>query len=140
MSLDSRSCRLLAIFAPFDTEVSVPFKLGAEDTLAFRINHFNLGVPLKWYRIINNMVEVTMDKISKINTETWNNTLPEDLVQDCYELALYDAQSRNEEDQQDQKDLWIRMFERTKSYEQGLDAMTSWLQIEALQHCGNKDT
>ena len=105
--------------------MSVPFKLGAEDTLAFRINQFNLGVPLKWYRIINNIVEVAMDKISRINTDTWHDTLPEDLVKDCYDLALYDAQSLNEEDQQDQKDLWIRMFERTKSYDQGMKAMRS---------------
>ena len=138
MSLDSRSCKLLAIFAPFDTPVTVPFKLGAEDALAFRINQFNLGAPLKWYRLVNNMREVTMDKISNINTEIWNNTLPEDLVKDCYELALYDSESRNEEDQQDQKDLWIRMFERTKSYEEGVNAMTSWLQTEAFQHYGNK--
>ena len=59
-------------------------------------------------------------------------------MKDCYDLALYDAQSLNEEDQQYQKDLWIRMFERTKSYDQGMKAMHSWLAIEAFQHCGNK--
>ena len=80
MRLDSRSCRLLAIFAPFDTAVQVPFKLGEEDKLAFRVNQFNLGVPLKWYRIINNLVDATVDKISRINTDAWNNALPEDLV------------------------------------------------------------
>ena len=30
------------------------------------------------------------------------------------------------------------MFERTKSYDQGMKAMHSWLSIEAFQHCGNK--
>ena len=79
-----------------------------------------------------------MDKISNINTEIWNNTFPADFVKDRSELALYDSESRNEEDQQDQKDLWIRMFERTKSYEEGVNAMTSWLHTEAFQHYGNK--
>ena len=44
----------------------------------------------------------------------------------------------NEEDQQDQKDLWIRMFEMTKSYDQGMNEMFDWLRVEAFQHCGNK--
>ena len=60
------------------------------------------------------------------------------MVNDCYELALYNPQSLNEEDQQDQKDLWIRMFERTKSYDQGMNEMFDWLRVEAFQHCGNK--
>ena len=37
--LDSRSCKLLCIFAPFDTEITLPFELGAEDALAFRLPH-----------------------------------------------------------------------------------------------------
>ena len=41
MSLDSRSCKLLTIFAPWCTEVSLPFELGAEDALALRLPHFN---------------------------------------------------------------------------------------------------
>ena len=82
-------------------------------------------------------MEITTEKISKISTDIWK-TLPEDFVKDCYSLALYDAQSLNEEDQQEQKDLWIRMFERTKSYDQGMKAMHSWLSTEAFQHCGNK--
>ena len=67
-----------------------------------------------------------------------NNELPEDLFDDCYNLALYDTEPRNDEDQHDQKDLWIRMFECTKSYEEGLSAMHSWLQAEAFQHSGKK--
>ena len=35
MSLDSRSCKLFAIFAPWCTEISLPFELGVEDALAF---------------------------------------------------------------------------------------------------------
>ena len=84
------------------------------------------------------MNEITKEKIQKINTETWNNTLPHDLVDDCYHLALYDPESRNDEDQQEQKDVWIRMHERTESYNEGVLAMSSWLQTEAFRHTGNK--
>ena len=80
-----------------------------------------------------------MEKISKINTEAWNNNeLPEDLMKDCYELARYNPQSLNKEDQQDQKDLWIRMFERTKTYDQGMEAMYKWLRADAFIHDRNK--
>ena len=41
ISLNSRSCKLLKLFAPFDTVVELPMQLGVEDTLAFRLNQFN---------------------------------------------------------------------------------------------------
>ena len=47
ISLDSRSCKLLKIFAPFDTVVQLPMQLAAEDKLAFRLNQFNLGAPIQ---------------------------------------------------------------------------------------------
>ena len=59
-------------------------------------------------------------------------------MNDCYELARYNPQSLNEEDQQDQKDLWIRMFERTKTYDQGTEAMYKWLRADAFIHNRNK--
>ena len=65
--MDSRSCKLLKLLAPFDTAVPMPMKLGAEDALAFRIDPFNLGAPVKWYRRVHNMKEVTFAKIEKIN-------------------------------------------------------------------------
>ena len=37
MCLDSRSCKRLAILAPWCTEISLPFELGIEDALAFRL-------------------------------------------------------------------------------------------------------
>ena len=37
MCLDSRSCKLLAIFVSWRTEISLPFELGVEDALAFRL-------------------------------------------------------------------------------------------------------
>ena len=48
------------------------------------------------------MKEVTFLKIEKINDNAaaWNNNiLPTDLFKDCYDLALYDTESRNEQDQ-----------------------------------------
>ena len=36
----------------------------------------------------------------------------------------------------DQKDLWIRMFERTKTYDQGMEAMYKWLRADAFLYRG----
>ena len=60
ISLDSRSCKLLAFFAPFDTEIRLPFVMSEEDKLAMRINPMDLGAPVKWYREVCNMHEVTL--------------------------------------------------------------------------------
>ena len=40
--LNPKSTKLLAIFAPWDEEIHLPFELGAEDTLAFRLP------PISW--------------------------------------------------------------------------------------------
>ena len=85
------------------------------------------------------MKEVTFAKIEKINENVgaWsNNLLPQDLFNECYELALYDTESRNEQDQLAQKSSYIRMFERVKSYEEGQKAMYGWLAADAFQHSG----
>ena len=42
LSLNPRSTKLLAIFAPWDEEIHMPFELGVEDTLAFRLP------PISW--------------------------------------------------------------------------------------------
>ena len=83
ISLDSRSCKLLAFFAPFDTAIKLPFTLGEEDKLSMRINPFDLGAPIKWYRELCNMQGVTYEKIHRINRypSAWNdNELPEDFI------------------------------------------------------------
>ena len=74
MSLNSRSCKLLKIFAPFDTKVELPMQLGVEDTLAFRLNQFNLGAPVQWFREICNMTDVTHTKLQRLNRnpDEWN--------------------------------------------------------------------
>ena len=65
------------------------------------------------------MREATYEKVHRINRNpsAWNdNELPEELYEECYRLAEYDAQSFNKEDQVEQKSLYINMFENVKSY------------------------
>ena len=97
ISLNSRSCRLLKLFVPFCTEISIPKSLGMEDSLAFRLEPFNLGAPLQWYREICNMTEVTPEKLQRLNRnpEEWNgNTIPEDMFPTIYEIAAYGPSSK----------------------------------------------
>ena len=117
ISLQPQSCRLLKIFAPFDTPVKLPYVLGAEDKLAFRLDPYNLGAPVKWYRELSNMAEITMEKIRKLSNNSLNdNSLPHDLEDECYKVALYDMSSNNADGQKEQKSLYMSMFERTKGY------------------------
>ena len=115
MCLDSRSCKLLALFAPWCTEISLPFELGAEDALAFRIPPYHSGAPVRWYRLMNNLKGKGTTKSSMtINSGDWLTEFPRELSDLCYQVALYDPESRNEQDQWDQKDLWIKMHEATE--------------------------
>ena len=50
ISLNPRSTKLVTIFAPWDEEIHLPFELGAEDTLAFRLPPHQLGAPVRWMR------------------------------------------------------------------------------------------
>ena len=59
ISLDSRSCRLYKVFAPFCTEVEVPKTMAMEDSLSLRLDPFNLGAPLLWFREIWKMKDAT---------------------------------------------------------------------------------
>ena len=43
VSLNPRSTKLIAVFSPWDTEIHLPFTLGAEDALAFRLPPHQLG-------------------------------------------------------------------------------------------------
>ena len=77
MSLDSRSCKLLAIFAPWCTDISLPFELGAEDALAFRLPPATLGAPLRWFRQISNLKDMGITKSSmKIDSGDWLQEFP----------------------------------------------------------------
>ena len=43
ISLNPRSTKLLAVFSPWDEEIHLPFELGAEDAMAFRLPPHQLG-------------------------------------------------------------------------------------------------
>ena len=60
--------------------------------------------------------------------------MPEELYEECYQLALYNAQSFNKEDQFEQKALYVKMFESVKSYVQGVNSLRTWLDVEAFKH------
>ena len=47
LSLNPRSTKLLAIIAPWDEEIHLPFELGVEDTLAFRLPPHQIGGPIR---------------------------------------------------------------------------------------------
>ena len=47
---------------------------------------------------------------------------------------MYDAQSRNEQDQKEQKSLYIRMFEHTKTYEEGRNGVFRIADSQAFTH------
>ena len=101
ISLDSRSCRLFKVFAPFCTTVEVPRTMAAEDSLSLRLDPFNLGAPLLWFREIWNMKDATPEALQKLNRnpDEWNgNIIPEELFEEMYEIARYDPQSRNNSD------------------------------------------
>ena len=52
----------------------------------------------------------------KIDSGDWPTPFPK-LIDMCYNVALYDSEPRNEEDQWDQKELWIKMHEATELYD-----------------------
>ena len=115
--------------------MKLPFVLGAEDKLAFRLDQFNLGAPVKWYRELTNMRGVTREKIKKLSNGTLNdNVLPEDIEDACYNLAMYDIESLHPEDQKEQKLLYMRMFERTKSYDEGRRDVLRISESPAFKH------
>ena len=54
--------------------------------------------------------------------------LPDELLEECYQVARYNAQSRNIYDQRDQKNLWIKMHEHTNGYD------SSGFRVYGLSH------
>ena len=86
--MDSRSCNLLTIVAPWRTEISLPFELGAEDALAFRLPPIQLGAPLRWYRLMNNLRDKGITKNTmKIDSGDWPTEFPKELLELCYNVA-----------------------------------------------------
>ena len=68
----------------------------------------------------------------KIDSGDWPTEFPKELIDLCYNVALYDPESRNEQDQWDQKELWIKMHEATGMYSQ--TAFREGLKAEAFKH------
>ena len=88
-------------------------------------------------REICNMSEVIPSKLQRLNRnpDGWNgNQIPFRMFPSIYNVAAYNPQSKNERDQDDQKILYIQLFELTKSYNEGkLDCMT-YLENPAFKH------
>ena len=81
------------------------------------------------------MCEVTHEKLQRLNRnpDSWNNKIPSEFFPTIYNIAAYNAQSRNPQDQEDQKILYINLFENTKSYSEGqMDSLT-FLNTQAFE-------
>ena len=106
VSLNPRSTKLIAVFSPWDTEIHLPFTLGAEDSLALRLPPHQLGAPTRRFRQLSNLDGSTMSKAairSKINSGDWPTQPSNEILDMCCEIAQYNSQSRNNEDMIDQK-------------------------------------
>ena len=121
MSLKPRSTKLIAIFAPWDEEIHLPFELGAEDTLAFRLPPYQIGAPIRWFRLLYNVdgIQQTTAAIENtLDSGDWPTPLPPRLRKECAKLAQYNAQkSLNQEDQIAQKALYIKLMETPIGYD-----------------------
>ena len=68
----------------------------------------------------------------KIDSGDWPTEFPKERIDFYYNVALYDSESRNEQDQWDQKELWIKMHEATEMYNQ--TAFREGLKADAFIH------
>ena len=84
------------------------------------------------------MSEVTNEKLQRlirISDDGNGNTIPEHLFPANYDFAAYNARSRNKKDIEEQKMLYIKLFECCKSYGQGtIDSLIYWKNKEAFKH------
>ena len=65
------------------------------------------------YREIYNMIEVTHEKLQRLNriADDWNgNQIPSNLFQSIYDVAAYNPRSRNQRDMGDQEILYIEFL------------------------------
>ena len=138
ISLNPRSTMLIAVFSPWDTEIHLPFTLGAEDALAFRLPPHQLGAPVRWFRQLCNIDGKNLSKAAirtKINSGEWPTPLSNDILDRCCEIAQYNSQSRNHEDIIEQKNLWIKMFKEPVGYDDKRFCLEG-LNHSSLQHQG----
>ena len=95
VSLNPRSTKLIAVFSPWDTEIHLPFTLGAEDSLAMRLPPHQLGAPTRWFRQLSNIDGSTMSKTairSKIDSGDWPTQPSKEILDMCCEVAQYNSQ------------------------------------------------
>ena len=105
--------------------------------MSFRLPPQYMGAPLRWYRMLGNL---SSDQVagketiySNVTPGNWTISLPNKLLDLCYEVVRYNAQSKNEEDMWQQKELWIKMHEATRGYDvRGF--RTKALSHESFQH------
>ena len=71
ISLNARSTTLIATFSPWDEAIHLPFELGAEDAMGFRLPPSQIGGPARWFRQLCNIDGHRYDKAAvkaKINS------------------------------------------------------------------------
>ena len=113
--MDPRSCRLLGFFAPIEGKVDLPFVMGEEDKVALQCSPENLGAATFWNQKVWNMTNKTtyVQIEAQLNNQdvVWNNNqVPEHLLLKIKNLVNGNINSRNKEDQQDQKQLWLDLM------------------------------
>ena len=113
LSLNARSTKLIATFSPWDEAIHLPFVLGAEDAMGFRLPPCQIGGPARWFRQLCNIDGKSYNKAAvkaRINSGERSTHLSEELLEKIYEVVKYDSQSRNSEDMIEQKRFWIQLF------------------------------
>ena len=137
ISLNPRSTKLLAIFAPWDEDVHLPFELGAEDTLAFRLPPHQVGAPVRWFRQLYCIDGTRYTKGAirgMIDSGDWPTPITETLLDECAENAEFNIASLNVEDMMEQKRLYIKMMEEPTEYKDGASKFALTLTHTSLMH------
>ena len=119
ISFNPKSTKLITIFAPWDEEIHLPFELGAEDLLAFRLPPHQLGCPVRWMRLLFNIDGREYDKTAirdMIDSGDWPTQLTEHMRDECAKVAQYNIRSLNAQDIIEQKWLYIKAFMAPSEY------------------------
>ena len=68
------------------------------------------------------------------NANFWNeNAIPNDVFEKISKLVTYDIQSLNQDDQIDQRELYIEMFKFAHSYNDNAKAMLDWFSLKGSE-------
>ena len=97
-----------------------PFTLGEEDKLSLRLPPNSLGGVVTWMSMIWNMPrDGYVRTLNDIKSQWDINEIPPELLNEIQWLVKYDVQSRNKEDQFDQKRMYIKLHESCLGYKEG---------------------